>query len=47
MSFFISDAHAQAAGGGQGSLISLMLPFLAADFLFFDDPAAAKAHERA
>jgi len=35
MSFFISDAHAQAAGGGQGSLISLLLPFMLLPIFYF------------
>jgi len=35
MSFFISDAHAQSAGAGQGSLISLLLPFLLLPIFYF------------
>ncbi len=34
MSFFISDAHAQAAGA-QGSFISLLLPFLLLPIFYF------------
>ena len=34
MSFLISDAHAQAAGG-QGSILSLMLPFLLLPIFYF------------
>ncbi len=34
MSFFISDAHAQA-GGGQGSLISLLFPLLLLPIFYF------------
>jgi|GEM_PF-5946521 len=34
MLFFISDAHAQAAGSG-GSMISLLLPFLLLPIFYF------------
>ena len=35
MSFFISDAHAQAAAGGPSSAISLALPFILLAVFYF------------
>jgi preprotein translocase subunit YajC len=35
MSFFISDAHAQAAAGGPSSVISLALPFILLAVFYF------------
>jgi preprotein translocase subunit YajC len=35
MSFFISDAHAQAAAGGPSSIFSLALPFILLAVFYF------------
>lgn len=35
MSFFISDAHAQAAAGGSSSIFSLALPFILLAVFYF------------